>query len=400
MQLLSGIRIIGFTQFLLGPACTQYLADMGADVIKVEDPVLGAWERRWAGGQTFINGVSGFYLLGNRNVRSVGINLKSPAGRQIAQDLIATADVVVENFRPGVMDRLGLGYEQLRETFPRLVYASGTGYGSDGPYRMLPGQDLLLQAVSGLASLTGTAGDPPMPAGAAIVDQHAASLLALGILGAVVAREHSGLGQRVEVTMVNAALDLQQEPLVYFMNGGRLERPRSHLGSMFHEAPYGIYPASDGFLALSLSPLSSVADALGRPSALDPYLDPALAFDKRDEIYHVLAELIKPRAVAETLEAMQEAGVWCSQVNDYESVMQDPMVNGLDPWLVVDHPSAGRIRLVGHPIRYGSGEAVVERVPPSLGEHTDEVLRELGRGSDDIKRLADDEIISTGSPLK
>src|SRR6266850_1019164 len=150
LQLLAGVRIVAFTQFLLGPAACQYLADMGADVIKVEPPGRGAWERSWAGADTFIGGVSAFFMMANRNLRSVTLNLKSKRGVDVARRLVETADVFVENYRPGVMDRLGIGYEDIRKINPRIIYASGSGYGSEGPYRQLPGQDLLLQAISGL----------------------------------------------------------------------------------------------------------------------------------------------------------------------------------------------------------------------------------------------------------
>jgi crotonobetainyl-CoA:carnitine CoA-transferase CaiB-like acyl-CoA transferase len=225
LHLLAGVRILAFTQFLLGPAACQYLADMGADVVKIEPPGRGAWERSWAGADTFINGVSAFFLLANRNVRGVTLNLKSAKGLEVARRMIETADVMVENFRPGVMDRLGLGYEAARKINPRIIYASASGYGSEGPYSHLPGQDLLIQAISGLGANTGTASQGPTPAAAAVVDQHGGSLLAMGILGALVGRGRTGEGQRVELVMMQAALDLQTEPVVYHLNGAHLERP-------------------------------------------------------------------------------------------------------------------------------------------------------------------------------
>ncbi|TMC90857.1 MAG: CoA transferase, partial [Chloroflexi bacterium] len=227
LELLAGVRILAFTQFLLGPAACQYLSDMGADVIKVEPPGRGAWERNWAGAETYMNGVSAFFMLANRNLRSITLNLKSERGAEAARRLAARSDVVIENYRPGVLERLGLGYGRIREVNPGIIYASGSGYGSDGPYSHLPGQDLLLQAMSGLGANTGTESAGPTVAAAAIVDQHSASLLAMGILGALVHRERTGEGQRVEVVMVEAALDLQTEPVVYHLNGAHLRRPRT-----------------------------------------------------------------------------------------------------------------------------------------------------------------------------
>src|SRR5207248_138936 len=182
-------------------------------------------ERTWAGGDTFPNGVSAFYLLSHRNVRSLALNLKHAEGQEVARRLVAQTDVLVQNFRPGVMARFGLGYDDVKRINPGIIYASASGYGEDSPDRDLPGQDLLLQAVSGLAWATGRAGEMPMPAGAAVVDQHGAVLLAMGILAALLHRERTGEGQKVEATMVQSALDLQMEPLVYYMNNGMVKRP-------------------------------------------------------------------------------------------------------------------------------------------------------------------------------
>lgn len=387
LRILQGIRILSFTQFLLGPAGVQYLADLGADVIKIEPPGTGAWERNWAGADTFPNGVSAFYLLSHRNVRSLTLNLKHPEGQQLARRLIAEADVLVENFRPGVTDRFGLSYDAVRQINPRIIYASASGYGSDSPYRDLPGQDLLLQAISGLAGVTGSAGALPTPAGAAVVDQHGAALLAMGILAALLQRERTGAGQRIEVTMLQAALDLQLEPLVYYLNGGKLERPREPVGSSFHPAPYGVYETRDGHIAISLSPIKALRAALGDPPELEPYEDPKLAFPRREEIRRALAPFFLARGTAEWVEFLRAAGIWCAPVNTYEQVLADPAVRHLDPILAVSHPQAGNVRLLKHPVRYSGGEPAVDRLPPALGEHTDEVLQGLGYSAAELERL-------------
>jgi crotonobetainyl-CoA:carnitine CoA-transferase CaiB-like acyl-CoA transferase len=381
---LAGIRVVAFTQFLLGPACVQYLADMGADVITVEEPRTGAWERQWSGGGTFLNGVSVFYLLTHPNTRSLGLNLKSDHGKQIARRLLTTADVLVENFRPGVMDRLGLGYGDVHALNPRLLYASGSGYGSDGPYRDLPGQDLLLQALSGLASVTGSAEHPPTPTGSAIVDQHAAALLAIGILAALHERSKTGYGQRIELTMLDAALDLQREPLAYWMNGGLVKRPAGYVGSPYHEAPYGIYRTADGYIALSLSPIAAVSRALGNPEALKPYLTPSLALVQREEIGAALAALVEARPTGTLIPALREHGVWCAPVNDYESLMRDPGVLHLDPFIKVAHPTAGEVKLVRSPLRFAPDTSAEPTSPPLLGENTEEILKELGYNTSQI----------------
>jgi crotonobetainyl-CoA:carnitine CoA-transferase CaiB-like acyl-CoA transferase len=387
LEILSGIKVLSFTQFLFGPAAVQYLSDLGADVVKIESPGSGAFERTWAGGDAFVNGVSVFYLLAHRNVRSLTLNLKSPEGKAIAERLISEADVLVQNFRPGVMERFGLSYEDAREINPRIIYASASGYGEDSPYRHLPGQDLLVQAVSGLMALNGRASDMPTPMGAAVVDQHSAALLAMGVLAALLHRERTGEGQKVEVPMVRGALDLQMEPLVYFMNGGRVERSEEPLGSAFHPAPYGVYRTTDGHIAMSLSPIRAVREALGGVPELAAYEDPSLALEKREQIRAAIAPHVATLSTSQALEVLQSHGVWCTRVNSSEEALSDPIVSFLDPILEVDHPEAGRIRLLKHPVSYGAGEPAMRRLPPAVGENSEEILEELGYGAAEIIRF-------------
>jgi crotonobetainyl-CoA:carnitine CoA-transferase CaiB-like acyl-CoA transferase len=392
LKLLDGVKIVSFSAFLIGPAAAQYLADMGADVVKVEEPSRGPHERHWSGADTYLNGISAFFLMSNRNVRSIAIDLKSDEGRGVAIDLCRGADVVITNFRPPVMERLGLDYESLRAENPSLVYACATGYGSDGPYRDLPGQDLLLQAMMGMAASTGTEG-PPVAAGSAVVDQHAAALLAMGVLSALFHRAVTGEGQRVEVTMAQSAIDLQAEAYTYQMNGNNLRRPDHGLATTFHEAPYGFYEVTDGYVALSISPLATISEALDDPPQLEPYLDPALRFSERAAIYDALSPLVADYSKEELVSLLRGHGVWCAPVNSFEEAIADPAVEHLSPFAEFDHAEAGQVRVPGLPLAFSSGAAGVTRVPPDLGEHTDEVLESLGYDEDRVAELRGEGVI-------
>jgi crotonobetainyl-CoA:carnitine CoA-transferase CaiB-like acyl-CoA transferase len=386
MKTLSGIKILSLTQFLLGPAGVQYLADLGADVIKIEPPG-GAWERTWSGANHFLNGISPFFMLSHRNVRSITLNLKQQEAQEVARRLIASADVLVQNFRPGVVERFGLDYDAVRRINPRLVYASVSGYGEESPDRALPGQDLLIQAMSGLMAATGRASEPPTPAGAAIVDQHGAALLAMGILAALFHRERTGEGQKIEVTMIQAALDLQLEPVTYYLNGAHLARPAHAIASTFHSAPYGVYETADGHMVLSMTSVRTLSEALGGVPALEPYETPALAMPQREEIAEILMPILRGRSTAEWIATLRERGVWCAPVNGYDEVFAEPAVQYLDPVQEFDHPEAGHVRLLKHPVRYGVGEPGVQRLPPGIGEHTLEVLQDAGYSADEIENL-------------
>ena len=390
LRLLEGVRILAFTQFLLGPAACQYLADMGADVIKIEPPGRGAWERSWSGADTFMGGVSVFFMMENRNLRSVTLNLKSKRGVEAARRLVETADVMVENFRPDVMDRLGLGYEDMRKLNPNIIYASGSGYGSDGPYSHLPGQDLLIQAISGLGANTGTEEQGPTVAGAAVVDQHSASLLAMGILAALVNRSRTGEGQKVELVMVQAALDLQAEPVVYHLNGAKLRRPKSRLADTFHAVPYGFYATADGHVAISMTPIKTLSEVLGNPAQLAPFESPDIAYSRRDEIRAILDPYFRERTTEEWVALLRAHDIWCAPVKNLTETFDDVAVKHIAPVLEFDHPRAGRVRVLKHPVRYSSGEATLRRPPPEVGEHTDEVLGELGFTAEEIEAMRGD----------
>lgn len=391
LGILQGIRVLSFTQFLLGPSAVQFLADMGADVIKIEPPP-GAWERGWAGCDLHLNGVSAFYLCAHRNQRSLTLNLKHPEGQAVARRLVAQADVLVQNFRPGVVDRLGLSYDQVAPLNPRLIYVSASGYGEKSVYRDRPGQDLLIQAMTGLASISGRAGDPPTAVGTAVVDQHGAALLAMGVLAALFERTRTGRGQQVEISMIRAALDLQLEIVTYYLNGARMKKSPTSLASMFHPGPYGIYQTKDGYLALSMSPLPVLQEALQLPE-LAPLATVAYNFPAREEIARILEPVLRTRTTAEWVEYLVPRGVWAAPVLDFDGTFADPAVQEAGVVEEVEHPVAGRVRLLRFPLEFSNGRATVERMPPMAGEHTEEVLAELGYGEPEVQRLRQEKII-------
>ncbi|TGQ11487.1 MULTISPECIES: CaiB/BaiF CoA-transferase family protein [unclassified Mesorhizobium] len=384
--MLSGIKVVSFCHFLQGPAGAQYLADMGADVIKVE-PIDGAHERRWSGADVYVDGVSGFYLCANRNKRSIGIDLKSPEGKEVARRLIAEADVVMENFRPGVFAKLGFDDQALRAINPTLIFASASGFGSTGPMALKPGQDLLAQARSGLMSVTGTPDRGPTPVGAAIVDQHGGALLAMGILGALVRRLRDGKGTRVEASLINSAIDLQGEPLVNYFAGGmsrEVLKREKNLATWFHAAPYGVYPATDGHVVISLCDPSVLAEALGSDGLrevadVDRYAD-------RDEYARRLALATAIFSVADLADRFDRHGIWWAPINYYDDLLADPQLSHAQVFRQVT--VRGRtIYLVNHPNRYDGEVPALRCLALEIGEHTREILHELGYAEGEVKSL-------------
>jgi len=392
LKLLEGIRILSFTQFLLGPAGVQYLADMGAEVIKIEPPGGKLFERTWAGCNLFINGVSVFFMCAHRNQRSLTLDLKRPEGVAVARRLIGDADVLVQNFRPGVMQRLGLSYEDVAPLNPRLIYVSGSGYGEKSIYRERPGQDLLIQAMSGLVNISGRKGQPPTPVGGPVVDQHGAALLAMGVLAALFDRTRTGKGQKIEVTMLRAALDLQLEVLAYYLNGAKLEKSETSLASMIHPGPYGMYETKDGWMALSMSPLPVLQEALQIPE-LAPLATERFNHPERERVARIIEPVMRTRTTEEWVQFLVPKGIWAAPVRDYDEVFADPAVQEANITEEFEHPEAGHIRMLGFPLEFSSGQAGVRRVPPTCGQHSREILGELGYTESELDTFAREKVI-------
>jgi crotonobetainyl-CoA:carnitine CoA-transferase CaiB-like acyl-CoA transferase len=372
---LDGIVVADFTQLVQGPFAAQILADLGAEVLKIEPP-SGDWLRRFALGNAYPGGESISFLAFNRNKSSVVLNLKRADHVDAARRIVARADVVLENFRPGVMERLGLGFETLRELNPGLVYCASTGYGADGPYRERPGQDLLVQSITGLPTINGRDGDPPTPVAVGVADMTAGLHMVYGTLAALVERTRTGRGQRVEVNLLNSLLALQSQELTAHLNS--TARPRRNPvmpGTPFTGAPYGIYPTRDGHLAIAMNAVNRLMAAVELDGWSDVdsqnVTDPA-----RDaEIRAALTARLVTRSTVEWLDLLLAKDIWCAALNDFDAVADDPQVRHNGMIVEIEHPDAGPVRVIGPPVRFGDGPAAAEhRPPPRLGEHTRDVL--------------------------
>jgi len=391
---LSDIRVLSFAQIAQGPHATQLLGDMGADVIKVERREVGEWMRQWSHNNCFLEGESTSFLSLNRNKRSMTLNLKKDRGKEVAYELVRSSDVLVENFRPGVMERLELGYETLKEINPALVYCSSSGYGPEGPYKDRPGQDLLAQATSGLMSITGREGELPTPAGVAISDWMASGLMVSGILAALHYREKTGKGQKVEVNLLDALLDMQaQEAVTYLNSGAEPKRGKKNIGHVYHEAPYGVYETEDSYLAMSLNSLDDLGELLDLPELGEKYPTTEQALAHRNEIAEEIGEELAKRSTSDWVEIFESKDLWCAPVKNYEEVFDDPQVEANDMVVKLDHPTVGEFETTGVPIKMSETETGVDRAPPLLGEHTEEILTELGYSEETIEQLAEEEVI-------
>jgi crotonobetainyl-CoA:carnitine CoA-transferase CaiB-like acyl-CoA transferase len=387
--MLAGIRIISLCHYLQGPAAAQYLADMGADVIKVE-PIGGAYERRWSGAKVFVGEVSGFYLCANKNKRSICIDLKSPEGRAAFLRLVGGADVVMENFRPGTLDRMSLGYEALQKAKPDIIFASASGYGPDGPYATLPGQDLLVQARTGLVAATAgqKPGILPAAAGGAVIDQHGAALFALGVLGAIVRKLQTGKGTRVESSLFNAGIDLQQEGITNYLNGKMTTAVYDrdpHLATWLHEGPYGIYETADHrHIAMSLNALDLLDKAIG-PSPLSAERD-VDGYAERDRIAADVARRLSVLTLAEAEAAMIQHKVWYAPVKNYSDLANDPQA--LHNEIFRKASVSGREAiLINHPNRYDGKAPGLRHVAEQPGQDTVSILSQAGLSDAEIASL-------------
>jgi crotonobetainyl-CoA:carnitine CoA-transferase CaiB-like acyl-CoA transferase len=374
---LAGIRVVDLTRVLAGPFCAMALGDMGAEVIKVEEPGKGDDTRGWP---PFAGGEATYFLSVNRSKKSITLNLKAPEGQDVLRRLLAVSDVVIENFRPGTMDRLGFGYEALRRDNPRLIYCAISGFGESGPEAHRPGYDLIVQGESGVMDLTGFADGPPVKVGNSVADLVSGMAAAQGIALALLARARSGRGQKVEIGMLDVMASLlTYQAGLYWNGGGRPARRGNQHPSI---VPYEVFRAQDAYVTVGVANNSLWArfcEGLGRPDLVkDPRFDTeAQRVTNRGVLVPLLDELFGTRPAAEWIGRLEKAGVPAGRISTVPEVCESPHLAARGMVVSMDHPKAGAVKAMGVPIRLWETPGKAAAPPPLLGQHTDEVLTRL-----------------------
>jgi crotonobetainyl-CoA:carnitine CoA-transferase CaiB-like acyl-CoA transferase len=386
MGILTGIRVADFTRVVSGPFATMLLGDLGADVFKIERPGTGDDTRGW--GPPFIGSESTYFFSVNRNKKSVVLDLQTPEGCEQARRLSLSCDVVVENFRPGYMDRVGLGYDALRAERPDIIYCSISGFGQTGPYRDRAGYDVPIQAMGGLMSITGDADRPPVKTGVALVDVIAAQYAFSGILAALFHRERTGAGQRIDVSLLAAELAALINVASAYLVAGEMpvRRGTAHASIV----PYQVFGASDGYVMVGAANdklFAAFCVEAGRPEwVADPRFKTNVdRVHNRDALLPLIDELLHTDTAANWVERLQRSGVAVAPVNDIAQAFADPQVAQSGQIVTIPHPVAGDLRLVGPVALFSQTPAEVRLPPPLLGEHTDEVLRSLEEADDSAR---------------
>ncbi len=378
MKPLEGIVVLEFAQYMAAPSAGLKLADLGARVIKIERPRTGEAGRQLAIKNLFVDGDSLVFHTINRNKESYAANLKDPGDLEKLRKIIARADVLTHNFRPGVMERLGLGFESLRAVNPRLVYAEVSGYGKEGPWKNKPGQDLLAQCMSGLTWLTGDADDPPVPMALAVADILCGAHLVQGVLAVLIRRGKTNRGGHVEVSLLESMLDFQFEVLTTHLNDGGQAPQRARRGNAhtYLAAPYGVYPTADGYLAVAMGSLQRLAELMDC-SELEPYLEGDACFTRRDEIMEILARHFEKQPTAAWLTMFEPAGVWCADVFDYARLLQHEGYRVLEMDQVVRRLNGAEVHTTRCPVRINGQRLFSPKPAPHPGEHNAVIESEL-----------------------
>ena len=394
VKALEGIKVLDLTRALAGPYCTMMLADMGAEVIKLEMPGKGDDSRSY--GPPFVKGESAYFMSVNRNKKSLTLNMKSERSTEIIHRLIKQSDVLVENFRPGVMKRLGLGFQRVKEMNSQIIYCSISGFGQDGPYRMLPGYDQVAQGMGGIMSITGEPGGPPLKVGVAIADITVGMFAAYGILAALYNREKRGRGQMIDVSLLDSQVALLTYQAGAYFASGEIPQPVGSGHPLI--VPYQAFKAKDVYFNIAAGNdklWKILCKAIGLEKAID---DPKFAtndkrVENREEIVKIISDIIITKNGEEWLKILTDAGVPCGPIYTMDKIFTDPQVLHRQMLKKLDHPKVGKVKVTGVPIKLSDTPGEVETAPPILGQHTQEILTELGFSDQDIKKLRQEKVI-------
>ncbi len=376
---LEGLTVLEFSQFLSGPYAGLRLADLGARVIKIERPDVGDLCRNLYISDTDLEGDSTLFHAINRNKESFSANLKDPTELEVVKKLIEKADIITQNFRPGVIERIGLDYENVKKINPKIVYGTISGYGSEGPWSSLPGQDLLAQSRTGLVWLNGNGGEAPTPMGLAVADMLAGHTLVEGLLAAVIKRFRTNIGSHVETSLVEALLDFQFEVLTTYFNDGNRKPQRSSYNNAhaYLSAPYGIYQTTNGYIAIAMTPLPQLGKLLNLDSIKELH-DQKVWFTKRDEIKKSIGDWIKKKTTEHWLSILEPADIWCAEVLDWEKMVKHEGFKILDMVQRIRRDDGLNIETLRCPIKIDGEIFKSNKAAPKIGNDNNNIKKEFG----------------------
>ena len=391
---LKGIRVLDLTRILAGPYATMILRDLGAEVIKIEQPGVGDEARDFG---PFKNDFSLYFMSVNRGKKSITLNLKSPRGKELFLELVKGSDILVENFRPGTMEKLGLDYESLKTHHPSLLYAACSGFGQTGPYAMRGAYDMIIQGMGGIISITGEPDRPPVRVGTSIGDITSALFSAIGILSALRHRDQTGEGQLIDVGMLDCQVAILENAMVRYFSTGDIPRP---LGRR-HPAitPFEVFESADGYVVIAIGNNElwrKFCEHVGHSELIDDdrFNTNALRTENHESLFPILAEIMCRRTTDVWVEALEAIGVPCGPVNTVDKVANDPQVLARDMIAEVEHNTTGTVQIPGIPIKLSETPGQVDAPAPNLGEHTSEVLIDLlGLGAEEVNQLKQNGIV-------
>ena len=386
MGILTGYRVLDCSIAMAGPFAAQRLGDLGAEVIKIE-PVLGEWQRHVSAGGATGNQINVSFLSLNRNKKSIALNLKSAQGLSVLSDLVESSDVFLQNYRPGVAKRLGVDYETLSQINNELIYLSISGYGETGPYVDRPGQDMLLQGLSGAMLSSGRVDQPPTPSGQFLVDAVTAAAASEATIAALLHRERTNEGQLVTINMLDVITTLQMQELSIFTVGKvaqmRSKQPHAH---SYIRAPYGVFATKKDFIAVAFPSLSQFGELIGEPS-FETYDDENDSWTHRDEIFAKTQERLLGKTAKEWLVLFRKHGIWAGEVYGYEELVNDPQIAHNKTFIEYEHPTEGHIKAPGFPYKFSKSPAGVSKGAPLIGEDTRDILANMGYSHEKIELL-------------